>query len=138
MAQRVRDQMASELSTVREDESLRSAVECVLVQRIRHLPVVDARGDLVGIFTDRDLKRALPSPLEGVSPEDYERLLDETPIGRVMTREPITLGPDASLAEAVQLMLEKKIGCIPVLEDGRLVGILTESDALRTLLGLLD
>ncbi len=134
----VREQMATELVSLKEADTLRAAVECILVRKIRHLPVVDTAGKLVGIFTDRDLKRSLPSPLSGLAPEDYERLLDETPIARLMTRAPVTLTPDATLSEAVELMLERKIGGIPVLENDELVGIITQTDALRTLLGLLS
>jgi len=134
----VRDKMATDLTTLRDDDTLRTAVEAVLVRKIRHLPVVDGAGALMGIFTDRDLKRALPSPLSGLTPDDYERLLDQTPIARLMTREPVTLSPGDSLAQAVELMVERKIGGIPVVEGGRLVGIVTQTDALRELLGLLD
>ncbi|MDF1562082.1 MAG: CBS domain-containing protein [Deltaproteobacteria bacterium] len=134
----VREYMASEPTTLQETDTLRAAVECVLVRKIRHLPVVDEEGQLVGIFTDRDLKRSLPSPLSGLEAEDREQLLDETTIQRLMTREPVTISPDANLADAVEQMIERKIGGIPVVEHGRLVGIITQTDALRALLGLLD
>jgi len=131
--------MAREITSLQAEDTLRSAVEAILVQRIRHLPVVDAEGKLIGIFTDRDLKHALPSPLTGLSPEERESLLDETTLERLMTRDPLTLPPDAPLQQAVELMLQKKIGGIPVCDPaGRVVGMLTQSDALRALLGVLE
>ena len=132
----VRDHMTTAVQTLTEDAPLRRAVELVLVRRVRHVPIVDAAGAMVGIVTDRDVMRALPSPLSPIARQMYESLLESTPVTKVMTREPITVGAQVSLREAVVTMLERKISGLPVVENGRLAGMLTQTDALRAYLGL--
>jgi acetoin utilization protein AcuB len=132
----VRDHMTTAVQTLTEDAPLRRAVELVLVRRVRHVPIVDAAGAMVGIVTDRDVMRALPSPLSPIARQMYESLLENTPVTKVMTREPITVGAQVSLREAVVTMLERKISGLPVVENGRLAGMLTQTDALRAYLGL--
>ena len=134
---RVRDYMTKNPLTLREDDLLRQAVEVVMVRRIRHIPVLDSRGGLVGIVTDRDVQSTLPSPLSAAAPEEYEALLETTPLERIMTRSVITVGPDDPAAEAVETLLASRIDGLPVLEDGRLAGIFTVRDALRAYLELL-
>jgi acetoin utilization protein AcuB len=134
----VTDDMSREPATVRPDDPLRKAVELVMVRRIRHIPVVDAEGRLAGIVTDRDVKRILPSPLEHVTRETYEAALDQTTVGRIMTKEPYTVQAGTSVQEAVRLMLEHKVGGLPVLEGEHLVGMFTQSDALRGYLDLMS
>ena len=119
--------------TVSEQTSMREAVELMRRHQIRHLPVVQGKR-LLGIVTDRDIRRASPSLLSGISKEEYEEVLDSTPVSRIMTREPFTVTPETDLAEAVRILLEKKVGGVPVVNGQELVGILTESDALRVLL----
>jgi acetoin utilization protein AcuB len=134
----VRDLMTREPITVKASAKLRDAVELVMVRRIRHIPVLDEGGKLVGIITDRDVKRSLPSPLSAIAAEEYEMILDDTDIGRIMTREPATIGVEARVSEALELLISAKVGGLPVVSDGRLVGIFTERDALRGYLALLQ
>ena len=134
---RVRDFMTKDPVTLREDDLLRQAVEIVMVQRIRHIPVLDQGGRLVGIVTDRDVQGTLPSPLSAAAPEEYEALLETTSLARIMTRDVTTVGPDDLAAEAVETLLADKIDGLPVLENDRLVGIFTVRDALRAYLELL-
>lgn len=129
--------MEREVVSLTESDTLRSAVELVLARRVRHIPVVDGDGAVIGILTDRDVKRALPTVLLETSEENYQRLLDETLVTRVMTRDPLTVAPDTPLGEAVRIMVEKSVGGLPVVEGRRLVGIITQTDALRVLLRLL-
>lgn len=136
---KVRSRMKTELVTLAPEVTLREAVRLELQRKIRHIPIVDASGALLGIVTDRDIKRALPSPLTGqLAREDYDAVLDGTPLAKVMTRDPQSVSPDTTLAEAVKLMFEKKIGGLPVVESGRLVGIFTQTDALALCLDLLE
>jgi acetoin utilization protein AcuB len=139
MAQRVRvrDFMTKDPVTLRPDDLLRQAVEVVMVRRIRHIPVLDEAGALVGIVTDRDVQGTLPSPLSAAAPEEYEALLETTPLSRIMTRNVITVGADDLAAEAVETLLADRIDGLPVLEGGRLVGIFTFRDALRAYLEIL-
>ena len=134
---RVRDFMTKDPLTLREDDLLRQAVEVVMVRRIRHIPVLDRGGRLVGIVTDRDVQGTLPSPLSAAAPEEYEALLETTSLAHIMTKDVITVAPDDLAAEAVETLLAGRIDGLPVLEDGRVVGIFTVRDALRAYLELL-
>lgn len=134
---RVRDFMTKDPLTLREDDLLRQAVELVMVRRIRHIPVLDEKGSLVGIVTDRDVQGTLPSPLSAAAPEEYEALLETTPLARIMTRSVITVGADDLAAEAVETLLADRIDGLPVVENGRVVGIFTVRDAHRAYLELL-
>jgi acetoin utilization protein AcuB len=129
--------MTKDPLTLREDDLLRQAVEVVMVRRIRHIPVLDRKGVLVGIVTDRDVQGTLPSPLSAAAPEEYEALLETTPVSRIMTRPVITVGADDLAAEAVETLLAGRIDGLPVLKNDRLVGIFTVRDALRAYLELL-
>jgi len=134
---RVRDFMTREPVTLRQDDLLRQAVEVVMVRRIRHIPVLEEGGALVGIVTDRDVQGTLPSPLSAAAPEEYEALLETTPLARIMTRGVITVGADDLVAEAVETLLADRIDGLPVIEGGRVVGIFTVRDALRAYLDTL-
>ena len=133
---KVGNYMTPEPLTVDEDESMGDALVVMRRQQIRHLPVVSG-NTLVGIVTDRDLRRASPSLLSGIAEEKYKEILESTPISRIMTREPFTVRLDTNLKDAVRLMVDKKISSLPVVNGSELVGIFTEVDALRVLLDVL-
>ncbi|MBI4011968.1 MAG: CBS domain-containing protein [Candidatus Rokubacteria bacterium] len=101
-------------------------------RRIRHLLVTHA-GDLAGIITDRDLRLNLPSPATGLSVWEINYILMKLTVGEVMTKRVLTIGATRDIEAAAQMMLEHRIGALPVLDEGRLVGILTETDLLRAL-----
>lgn len=134
---KIGDIMSREVVTLLPGQSLREAVELLLARRIRHLPVVDDEKRLVGIVTDRDVKRATPSLLSGVDRDEYERVLDETKVSQFMTREPMVITPETPLRTVVQKIIDTKIGAFPVVNNGHLVGIVTEIDLLRVLIDLL-
>ena len=134
---RVRDFMTRDPVTLQEDDLLRQAVEIVMVRRIRHIPVLDHGGHLVGIVTDRDVQSTLPSPLSAAAPEEYEALLETTSLSRIMTRNVLTVGPDDLAGEAVETLLADRVDGLPVLENDRVVGIFTVRDALRAYLEVL-
>lgn len=97
--------------------------------RIRHLPVVDDDGQLlVGIVSQRDLFRDALAQALGYGRHAQRQLLDTLSVKEVMTSNVLTTRPDTSLVEAARVMTERKIGCLPVVENERLVGILTEGD----------
>ena len=133
----VGDYMTKAPITVGEDTSMKEAVELLRQYHIRHLPVVQGHF-LVGIVSDRDIRKASPSLLSGVDMTEYEDVLRNTPISRVMTREPFTVTAETDLREAVQLLVDKKIGAIPVVDGKELVGIFSEIDAFKLLLGVLS
>ncbi|MBI1846989.1 MAG: CBS domain-containing protein, partial [Candidatus Rokubacteria bacterium] len=118
--------------TVAPSTSLAQAQELMFNRRIRHLPVVE-HDRLVGIITDRDVRTVRPSPATSLEQHEIRYLLDRLKVGEVMSRNVITVGPDESLAVAVRLMIESRIGGLPVVEQKRVVGILTEIDLLRAL-----
>ena len=116
--------------TLTPEDTLRDALRLLRSNRIRHLPVVDDLK-LVGIVTDRDVKRATPSVLSGVHRDEYDRVLAATKVVQFMTREPITVTPKTRLKAAVEIFIARKVGALPVVEDSHLVGILTDVDILR-------
>ena|SRR5258708_3029053 len=126
----VEDIMTRSVLTIAPEQTLRDALELLRSKRIRHLPVVE-HAKLVGIVTDRDVKRATPSLLSGVEREEYDRVLDATTVSQFMTRDPLTIEPDMALKAAVKVFIDRKVGALPVVADGRLIGIVTEIDLLR-------
>lgn len=124
----VRDLMTPEVVTLEADESLLLADDVMRLARIRHLPVVD-RGRLVGLVSHRDMLRASVSSLAGLSRTEEASIKGAIPVREVMKREVRTVRPDDTALAACELILEWKLGCLPVVDgDGRLVGILTEAD----------
>lgn len=121
--------------TLGPEDSLATAVQTMRRHHVRRVPVVLA-GELVGIVAEGDLKRASPSTLSD-SAEEYERVMEETVISRIMVARPITTVESAPLIEAVHTLQTTKFGSLPVLRDGHLVGILTDNDVLRFLHDLL-
>ena len=125
MALTVRDIMATDLVTVGPEGTARQAYKLMRDRKIRHLPVL-AGGRLVGILSDRDLRPVLLSP--GLARARVEEIMSE---------ELTTIAPGASVEEAASLLVVKKIGCLPVVEEERLIGIVTETDLLAVLVELL-
>ena len=132
----VRDYMMSALTTIPRESSLLDAAMTLRRSSIRHLPIVDGEN-LVGIITERDVLRCSPSLLSEITQEEYNAIFENTPIERVMTRNPMSVAPDSPIRDAILLMLDRKMGCLPVVEGARLVGILTRSDLLNVLVNLL-
>ena len=126
----VEDVMSRSVVTLTPDHTLREAIELLRSRTIRHLPVVGG-SKVVGIVTDRDVKRATPSLHSSIDRSGYERVLETTTVAQFMTREPLTVPPNSKLKAAVKIFLDRKVGALPVVEDGRLVGILTDIDILR-------
>ena len=133
----VRDYMTTEMVTVQETDTLLDATMFFVRSTFRHLPVV--RGQqLVGVITERDVKQYAPSVLSGISAENYNSIMETTPISRLMVRTPITVRPDQSVLEAAKLLYAKRLGCLPVVQDSELVGIITTTDMLKVLAHLLE
>lgn len=135
---RVSEIMTPDVKTLREDQCLLDAMVFMRDEKVRHLPVVDAAGALAGLVTDRDIKRATPSVLLKDQREAFEATIRETPLARIMSRTVITVSSGDDLKSVVQTFVEEKIGCLPVVDDGKLAGILTATDLLRALLKRLD
>jgi CBS domain-containing protein len=122
--------MKTQLVTLNADSKLGFAEDIMYLGRIRHLPVV--RGDcLVGILTQRDLyKASLTSMLTNW--KENKEFLDSIQVSEVMTKNVTTVSPDATVEDAAQIMIDKKVGCLPAVKDkNKLVGLITETDVLQ-------
>jgi acetoin utilization protein AcuB len=131
---RVRDLMTAKPITVDPETPILEARQRMLRERIRHLVVLDD-ARVVGIVTDRDVRLNLPSPATSLSVWEINYLLPGVTVGGVMTTSVIVVDPDRPIAEAARIMMDHKIGALPVVEEGRLVGIITESDFVRAMAG---
>lgn len=131
-----RELMSGGLITVRRETPVLEARDLMAKERIRHLLVMGTDGNLAGIITDRDIRLNLPSQATSLSVWEINHLLIKLTVGEVMTRSVITIGPDRPARDAARLMLEHKIGALPVVEDGHLVGILTETDIVRAFVNM--
>ena len=134
---RVREWMTPVPITVAPATPVSEARELMQRKRIRHLLVM-AGERLVGIITDRDIRLVLPSPASSLSVWEIHYLLAKMTVEQVMTRSVITIAPDRPVVEAVRVMLELKIGALPVTEGLRVVGIITETDLLRAFARMLE
>lgn len=127
----VRDLMTSAVIIALPSMPIFEARNLMLKERIRHLPVTTLDGRLVGIVTDRDIRLNLPSQATSLSVWEINHLLAKLTVGDVMTETVISVGPIRPARDAAQLMVDHRIGALPVEDAGRLVGIVTETDLLR-------
>lgn len=134
---RVKDLMERDVLTLEACDSLDLASDLMQLGRIRHMPIL-TKGDLVGILSQRDLFRAACSSVLHFRPAAEREWLAKIALQEVMTRPVFTVAPDASVREAVAIMIDKRIGCLPVVEGGQLKGLLSESDCMRYLARLLE
>ncbi|MGD0291586.1 MAG: CBS domain-containing protein [Candidatus Binataceae bacterium] len=126
---RVRDIMIQEVTTLKRNDKLTLADDIMQLGRIRHLPVLaDDTEQLVGIVSQRDLFRGALARALGYGQHARRKVLDTLLVKEVMSTDLLTTTPDTPLVEAARVLMERKIGCLPVVEDGRLVGIVTEAD----------
>jgi acetoin utilization protein AcuB len=115
------ERMTTQPVTIRGETLVQEALEVLQERQLRHLPVVDEDDSLVGIVSEKDLLRAKAG----------------TPVGKIMTREVVTVTEYTALEEAARIMADHKISSLPVMRNGRLVGIITETDLFRIFLELL-
>ncbi len=129
----VKDLMSRQVVTIGTSDSCLEAVARMHQARVRHLPVVNREGMLVGIVTDRDLRHHLFSPhvYKDLGSIPMDTVLKAVPVAEIMSTQVITVAPEDDLMDAAQFMLEEKVGSLPVVEGGRAVGIITETDLLR-------
>lgn len=128
--------MRQPVVTAGVDTPVREAVRLMRKRGIRHLPVLDGEGRLIGIVTDRDLRHVIFDVALGRVGEDSEGG-DDLPVRDVMTWGVVTVAPKADLRAAIAVMRERRLGALPVVEAGRVVGILTERDLLDALQAML-
>ena len=131
----VRDYMTADPLTLEPEDSLMSALEVMRLRGVRRVPVV-LGGVLMGLLVEGDLKRAEPSTLTD-SQEQFNQAMESTAISRIMVPNPVTVTADQPLVEAAEILYNTKYGALPVMDEGRVVGILTDNDMLRALRDLL-
>ncbi len=129
---RIRDMMTRNPITVESETFVLDAQRIMKENNIRRLPVME-KGKLIGIVTKHDLLEASPSPATSLSIHELNYLLSKMKVKEIMKKNPVTISPDTPFEEALRIGQEKKIGSFPVVENGKLVGIATESDLVRFL-----
>lgn len=135
---RAGDVMTRKLITLSPSDSLKTAREIMQKARIRHLPIIAPQGSFVGLLSQRDLLKATVSHFADVSTEVREQIEAGIPVSEVMAVDVLTIPPDMPLTQAGELLLAHKFGCLPVLDRGNLLGILTESDLVKLCLTFLE
>jgi acetoin utilization protein AcuB len=133
---RIRDIMSTNVVAVSEDTSIHDARKIMKAHKIRRLPVLK-KDKLVGLVTERMLLEASPSPATALSIHELHYLLAKMTVKDIMVRNPFTISPDMPAEDALHLGQEKGFGAFPVMEDGKLVGITTESDIVRIMTKIL-
>ena len=133
----VRERMSKNPVTTTPDTSVTDALRLMREKKVRRLPVMDAHGKLVGIVADQDLLYATPSPVSSLSVWEMNYLLAKLKVEEVMTRQVTTVTEDTPVEEAARIMVDNKIGGLPVMRDGQLAGIVTETDLFKVFLEFL-
>ena len=129
--------MTSRPITVPEDTSVERALQLMRAEKIRRFPVLDKQGELVGMVSEKDLLYASPSPASSLSVWEIPYLLSKIKIRDIMTRDVITVTEDAPLEEAARTMADNSIGSLPVMRNGKLAGIITETDMFKVFLEMM-
>lgn len=130
----VRERMSCTPVTVTADVPINEALRLMRDRQVRRLPVLDEDGNLIGIVSEKDLLYASPSPATSLSIYEMHYLLSQLRIQELMAKEVITVSPDTLLEEAARIMVDHKIGGLPVTEGRKLVGIITQTDIFEVLL----
>ena len=132
----VREFMTTDVTSLQETDSLLDARMVFVRSSFRHLPVLRGK-ELVGVVTEHDVRQYTPSMLSGVSQDEYNRVLETTPVTRAMTRDLVTVRPDQAVFDAANILHTRSFGCLPVVDNGELVGIVTTTAMLRLLVQLI-
>ncbi|MDY7075365.1 MAG: CBS and ACT domain-containing protein [Chloroflexota bacterium] len=129
----VKDRMSSSPVTITTDTSLKDAIDLVRGSPFRHLPVLDEDDKLVGIVTEKSLVYASPTSTTTLSVFEVDYILSRTKVGQVIQGEVISVGPNLPIEEAARVMIDHRIGCLPVVVDDKLIGIISDTDIFRVL-----
>jgi len=128
----VHEIMSTDIEVVDRNDNLRTVEERMAAKRLRHLPVVEG-GEIVGIVTQRDLFKGAMSSAMGYGVKAQQAYLQSVRVKEIMVYPVVTVAPDTSVEAAVDLIIQQGIGCLPVVQDEKLVGIVTKTDLLRCL-----
>ncbi len=133
----VEDRMSRPVITITTDVPMQDALNLMREENIRRLPIVDKRGQLVGIVTESDLLHASPSQVTTLSVWELNYLLSKITIDEIMTTQVVSVAPDIPLEDAARVMADNRIGGVPVVRQGEVVGIITETDLFKVFLEML-
>lgn len=133
----VGERMTRPVITVRPEMPIQEALNLMRTEHIRRAPVVDGRGRLVGMVSERDLLHASPSEATSLSIWEIHYLLSKIAVERVMARQVVTISEQTPIEEAARIMADNRLGGLPVVRDGEVVGIVTETDLFKVFLELL-
>jgi len=134
----VADLMTRSVTTLRATDSALIAKELMMRRRIRHIPIVSEDGSLEGLVTQRDILAATISSFADVDVDTQDELYAGIPLASLMITDVTVVTPATSVRKAADILLNQKFGCLPVVQDHKLVGILTEADFLKLVIELLD
>ena len=127
----VKNRMSPNPVTIKTETNLKEALDLVRSNPFRHLPVLDENDKLVGIVTEKSLVYASPTPSTTLSVFEVDYILSRTKIGQIIQGEVISVGPNLPIEEAARMMIDHRIGCLPVVEDDKLIGIISDTDIFR-------
>ena len=130
----VRERMSRPVITIYPEASMQEALDLMRRERVRRLPVVDKRGVLVGIVTEANLDKASPSEATSLSVWEIRELVSKVRVEKIMTRDVVTVDSDTPIEEAARIMADCKISGLPVMQDDKLVGLITETDLFKIFL----
>ncbi len=133
----VRERMTKHVLTVKLNAPVDETLRRMRLEKVRRFPVVDNEGRLVGIVSERDLLYAAPSPATSLSVYELHYLYSRIKVEQVMTRDVVTVNYDDPIEEAARLMVDHRIGGLPVMREGELVGIITETDIFKAFMEML-
>lgn len=135
---KVDDLMTKKVFSLQEHDNLQTARSIMNLGRIRHIPIVNNEERFVGLLTHRDLLSVTISKLADIEDEVQNEIDASIPVHEIMRRDVTTISPDVDLREAAEILLQHKYGCLPVVTNEKLVGILTEADFLKLTISLMD
>jgi len=135
---KAKDLMTLEVFTLKENDSLRMARSMMSLARIRHIPIVNNDYEFIGLVTHRDLLSATISRFADVDKSIQDEIDLGIPIGEIMRKDIKTIPSETPLREVAEILLHHKYGCLPVVDGGKLKGIITEADFLKLTITLMD
>ena len=133
----IADRMKKNPATATPDMSISDASAKMKAEKVHRLPVLDDEKHLVGVISEKDILLAAPSPASTLSTYEINYLLSRLKVKNIMSRNPVTITRQTTIEEAVKLMVQGDLSCLPVMEDGFLVGIVSKSDLFKILLEML-
>ena len=122
--------------TINPEASVVEASELMKKEKVHRLPVLDRDKNLIGVISEKDIRFATPSPASSLSIHEMAYLLSKLTVRKLMTKNPVTISRTTTVEEAARLMVDQDLSCLPVVEDGKLVGIVSKSDMFKILLEL--